>query len=135
VGRSSGGYSTKVHASADALGCPTKFILTPGNISDCTLAIPLLEGQKAEFVIADKGYDSQKIVDAVVEMEAEPVIPSRSLRKKPRKYDYHLYKQRSMIECMFEKMKQFRRIATRYDKLATTYLSFLHVAAIWIWLK
>ncbi|MEZ7195320.1 IS5 family transposase [Pseudodesulfovibrio karagichevae] len=135
IGRSSGGFSSKVHASTDSLGCPTKFILTPGNISDCTQAIPLLSGQIADYVLADKGYDSQQIVDTILAMPAQPVIPSRSLRKEPRDYDRHLYKQRSMVECMFAKLKQFRRIATRYDKLASTYMSFLHVAAIWIWLK
>ena len=135
IGKSRGGYSTKVHATTDSLGCPTRFILTGGNVSDCTQALPLLDGQSAEYVLADKGYDSQQIVDAIDTMGAESVIPSRSLRKKPRPYDRYLYKQRSAIECMFAKMKQFRRISSRYDKLATTFLSFLHVAAIWIWLK
>ncbi len=115
--------------SPDALGCPTKVMLTPGNISDCTQAIALLEGQRGDYVIADKGYDSQSIVEAVEELGAEAVIPSRSFRKEPRSYDRYLYKQRSMVECTFAKIKQFRRVATRYDKLASTYLSFLHVAA------
>ena len=99
------------------------------------MAIALLEGQATEHVLADKGYDSDAIVAAIKAMEAEPVIPPRSHRKEPRAYDKHLYKERSAIECMFGKLKQFRRIATRYDKLATSYLSFLYVGAIWVWLR
>ncbi|WP_428559744.1 MAG: IS5 family transposase [Solidesulfovibrio sp. DCME] len=134
-GRSKGGFSTKVHATTDSLGCPTKFILTGGNESDYNQALPLIEDQQADFVIADKGYDSQAIVDAIRSKGAEPVIPPRSLRKMPRDYDRHIYKERNAIERMFNKIKQFRRIATRYDKLAIAYLSFLHVAAIAVWLR
>lgn len=134
-GRSKGGFSTKVHATTDSLGCPTKFILTGGNESDYNQALPLIEDQQADFVLADKGYDSQAIVDAIRSKGAEPVIPPRSLRKMPRDYDHHIYKERNAIERMFNKIKQFRRIATRYDKLAITYLSFLHVAAIAVWLR
>ena len=97
--------------------------------------ILLIEDQQADFVLADKGYDSQAIVDAIRSKGAEPVIPPRSLRKMPRDYDHHIYKERNAIERMFNKIKQFRRIATRYDKLAITYLSFLHVAAIAVWLR
>ncbi len=86
-------------------------------------------------MIADKGYDSQSIVDAITLKGAEAVIPSRSLRKTSRDYDRHIYKERNAIERMFNKLKQFRRVSTRYDKLAVTYLSFLHVAAISIWLR
>ena len=134
VGKSRGGFSTKVHTATDSLGCPIKFILTPGNIADCTMAIPLLEGQEADHVLADKGYDSDEIIHAVTAMPAEPVIPPRSHRKTKRTYDKHIYKERSAIECLFGKLKQFRRIATRYDKLASSYLSFVYIGAIWVWL-
>ncbi len=93
TGKSGGGFSTKVQLSPDALGCPTKVMLTPGNISDCTQAIALLEGQRGDYVIADKGYDSQSVVEAVEELGAEAVIPSRSFRKESRSYDRYLYKQ------------------------------------------
>ncbi len=79
------------------------------------MAIPLLEGQEAEYVLTDKGYDSDEIVDAVEAMNAEPVISPRSHRKTQRFYDKNIYKERSAIECTFGKLKQFRRIATRYD--------------------
>ena len=110
-------------------------MLTPGNTADCTQALSLLEEQEAKCVLADKGYDSQEIVDAVKTMGAEPVIPPRSHRKTPREFDRHIYKERNAVECMFGKLKQFRRIATRYDKLASSYMSFLYVGAIWIWLR
>jgi len=99
------------------------------------MGIPLIEGQAAEHVLADKGYDSDEIVAAIEAMNAKPVVPPRSHRKTKRPYDKHLYKERSAIECMFGKLKQFRRIATRYDKLATSYLSFVYVGAIWLWLR
>ncbi len=86
-------------------------------------------------MIADKGYDSQTIVDAVKLKGAKPVIPARSHRKKSRDYDRYIYKERNAIERMFNKIKHFRRVATRYDKLGITYLSFLHVAAIAVWLR
>jgi len=94
----------------------------------------LLKEQKADCVIADKGYDSNEIVDEVEKMGAEPVIPPRSHRTVARDYDHYLYKERNLIERMFCRLKQFRRIASRYDKLASSYLSFLYVASISIWL-
>ena len=134
-GRSKCWFSTKAHATTDSLGCPTRFILTGGNESDYLQAVPLIENQQADYVIADKGYDSQAIVDAIKSKGAEPVIPARSHRKASRDYDRYIYKERNAIERMFNKIKQFRRIATRYDKLAIAYLSFLHVAAIAVWLR
>ena len=129
------GFSTKVHATTDALGCPTRFILAGGNASDYTQAIPLIDGQGAEKIVADKGYDSQAIIDAIEAKRAEPVIPPRRLRKTQRKYDRYIYKERNVIERIFNKLKQFRRVSSRYDKLATSFLSFLHPAAIAVWLK
>ncbi len=134
IGKSRGGFSTKVHATTDSLGCPTRFMLSGGNISDYTYALPLLQGQQADFVLADKGYDSDDVVREIESMKAESVIPPRSHRKEPRYYDEYLYKERNEIERMFCKLKQFRRIASRYDKLASSYLSFLYVASISIWL-
>ena len=134
-GKSRGGFSTKVHATTDALGCPTRFILTGGHESDYCQAIVLMENQDADHVIADKGYDSQAIIDFIISNGAEPVIPPRSMRMTQREYDHHLYKERNAIERMFNRLKQFRRVASRYDKLATSFLAFLNVAAISIWLS
>lgn len=135
LGRSRGGFSTKIHASVDALGNPTRFILTGGEQSDYKQALNLLEGQAAESVLADKGYDSDYIIEAILAKEAEAVIPPRANRKDQRSYDVCLYKERNKIERMFGKLKHFRRVATRYDKLASAYLSFVLVAAIYLWLK
>jgi transposase len=86
-------------------------------------------------LIADKGYDANYIVDAVKSVEAEAVIPPRSQRKTPRNYDRELYKERNLIERMFNKLKHFRRVATRYDKLDIAYLAFAFLAGIYLWLK
>lgn len=120
--RSRGGFSTKVHAATDALGCPTCFILTGGNTSYYTQAIPLIEEQKADHIVADRGYDSQAIIDAIEAKGAEPVIPPRSLRKTKREYDRSIYKERNVVERMFNKLKRLGRVSSGYDKLATSFL-------------
>jgi transposase len=112
-----------------------KFILTGGNASDYTQALPLLEGIKAEAVLADKGYDADYIIEAANNMGAVAVIPPRARRKTPREYDKDLYKERNFIERLFNKLKNFRRIATRYDKTASAFLDFIHIASIIIWLN
>jgi transposase len=90
---------------------------------------------KADAVLADKGYDADYIVEAVEDMGAIAVIPPKSNRKTERKYDKYLYKERNLIERLFNKLKHFRRIATRYDKTALSFMSFLNIAAIYLWLK
>ena len=109
--------------------------MTGGERADSEQALPLLDGQRAGAVLADKGYDADYIVDAVRAMGAEAVIPPKSNRRIAREYDAHLYKGRNLIERMYGKLKQFRRVATRYDKLASSFMSFVLVAAIAIWLK
>jgi transposase len=120
---------------SDALGNPLDFILTEGERADCTQALQLLEGKSGGAVLADKGYDADYIEEAIIAMNGEVVIPPKSNRTAPREYDSFLYKERGQIECMFNKMKQFRGIATRYSKLAVSYMAFLHLAAIIHWLK
>ena len=133
IGKSRGVFSHQDPGSTDTLGCPTRFILTGSNASDYTQAIPLIEGQGADQIVADKGYDSQAIIDAIEATGTEAVIPPRSLRKTKREHDRAIYKERNVIERMFNKLKQFQRVSSRYDKLATSFLSFLHLAAIAIW--
>ena len=106
-----------------------KFLLTPGQTHDVTQAVPLLEGLAAEHVIADKGYDSQQALEAIEHQGATAVIPPRSNRNVQRPYDKHLYRERNQVERLFAKLKQCRRIATRYDKTARNFLAFLHLAA------
>lgn len=108
-------------------------ILTGGQRHDAPQAPALLQGMKSTYVIADKGYDSQKILDLIEKQEAIPVIPPRKNRKEQREYDHELYKRRNVIERAINKLKDYRRIATRYDRKAIYYLSFLHLAAAVTW--
>jgi transposase len=135
LGRSRGGFSTKIHSVADALGNPVHFVLTGGEAADCRQALSLLEGRRADAVLADKAYDANQLVEFVKELGAEVVIPPLSQRKVQRKFDSVLYEERNQIERMYNKLKHFRRIATRYDKLAVTFMGFVLLAAIWLWLK
>ncbi len=121
--------------ATDAKGRPLRFILTGGQVHDVTQAWALVAGWQPSHVIADKGYDSQDFVDSIEQGGALAVIPPRSNRKSPRAYDAELYKQRNLIERCFNKLKHFRRFATRYDRRATHYLAFMHLAAIMLWLR
>jgi transposase len=135
LGRSKGGFSTKIHIHVDALGNPIKFILTPGNRNDITQAKRLIEGVFDVPVIADKIYGSKKFIDDLNQRECEPVIPPKSNSKQPWSYDEHLYEERHLVECFIGKIKHFRRIFSRFDKAALSYLSFLHFAGALIWFR
>jgi transposase len=117
----------------DAQGHPLRFILTGGQVSDYMAADHLLEKIEAQYVLADKGYDSQKIVDLVQAQGAQAVIPPKSNRKVQREYDAEIYKQRNWIERAFNRLKYYRRIATRYDRKTLYYASFLYLAAALCW--
>lgn len=116
-------------------GSPLNFILSGGEQSDFKQALPLLEGLKGDFVLADRGYDADYVVEAIENMSAEAVIPPQKNRKVLRAYDEHLYKERNLVERLFNKLKNFRRVATRYDKLDVTFLAFIHLASIALWFK
>jgi len=120
---------------SDALGLPLRLIATPGQRNDITQAEALLEGFEADYVLADKGYDGKRAIEAVDKAGAIPVIPSRKGSKQPRQIDAVLYKERNMIERFFGYLKQFRRVATRYDKHIQNYMGFVQIAAIFIWIK
>lgn len=120
--------------AVDALGNPLRVILTAGQISDITQAAALIEDQAAAFIVADKGYDSDAFVELINTQGAQAVIPPRSNRINPRAFDRHLYKDRNLVERFFNRIKQFRRIATRYDKLAQSFMSFVHLACAFVWL-
>ena len=119
----------------DALGNPLQFKLTAGQAHDITQAEALLLSDPIKYVIADKGYNADTFVQVIRERGAVPVIPPRSNRKMPREYDAHLYKERHLVECFILLMKHYRRIFSRYDKLAMTYLGFLHFVSTLIWLR
>lgn len=110
-------------------------IAGPGQENDMARAHELIEGFEPAHVIADKGYDAGRLIDAIANRKAIAVIPQRRCWKTPRLYDKTLYKERHRIECFFNKLKQFRRVATRCDKLLDNFLGFVKIAAIAIWLK
>ena len=106
-----------------------RFILTGGETNDITQSGKLIAGLEGECVIADKGYDSNEFVALIEASGMEAVIPPRSNRKSPRSYDEVLYKERNIVERYIGKLKNYRRIACRFDKLAQRYLGFLQFAA------
>ena len=118
----------------DALGNPIRLILTAGQVADITQGAALIEAIPTEAVIADKGYDSDALVQTIEAAGAQAIIPPRSNRNSPRKIDWHRYKARNLVERFFNRLKQFRRLATRYDKLANRFNAFLHLACAYIWL-
>jgi len=135
IGRSRGGLTTKIHAVVDALGNPVALTLTPGQAADITQAEPLLDEVGPEAVIADKGYDSDALVETLEERGITPVIPPKANRKEPRETDFALYCERNLIERFFNKLKQYRGIATRYDKLANTFLAGVMLVCVLLWLN
>lgn len=135
LGRSRGGFSTKLHAITDALGNPLKFALTGGQRNDITQAQPLTDGIKDTSAVADKAYDADPFREHLKMNNCKPEIPPRSNRKEPADYDEHLYEERYKIECFFGKIKHFRRVFSRYDKSATSYLSYVYFVSALVWLK
>src|SRR3982751_1327723 len=136
IGRSKGGLTTKIHALVDALGNPVGFHLTGGQEHDLAGADALLPELEAETLIADKAFDADpRVLEPLAEAGKTAVIPPRKTRKTPRAFDKDLYKARHLIENFFAKLKQFRAIATRYDKTARCFLAGIHLAATLIWLN
>ena len=135
LGRSRGGFSTKIHIVVDALGNPVDFVLTAGQVHDVTQGPTLLQGRHCDYVIADKGYDSDAFLAVIEAIGAIPVIPARKNRTEPRYYDTHIYKERHLVECFINKIKWYRRIFSRFDKLSTRFLGFLSFVACLIWLR
>jgi transposase len=135
LGRSRGGFGTKIHAAVNGLGLPVKLILTPGQDADVTQAENLLQGIPFKVVIGDKGFDSKALVSFIEAQGGEAVIPSRKNCKEQRDYDRDRYKDRNLVERFWNKMKHYRRVATRYEKTAGNFLAFVHVAAIMVLLQ
>ncbi|MGO1744462.1 MAG: IS5 family transposase [Psychrobacter sp.] len=130
IGQSRGGATTKIHLSCDADGYPLDFKITGGEVHDSQVAGELIDmiGQ-ADYFIADKGYDSEAIRDKARTHDMVPVIPKRKNAKQPNpEFDSYLYKLRHLVENMFARLKHFRSIATRYEKLARNFKSMLYLA-------
>jgi transposase len=134
VGRSRGGRNTKIHALADAKGRLIAILLTGGEAHDCPVAERLIDRvEEAERLLGDKAYDSAELREELERRGTKPVIPNRSNRKRPFRFSKRLYKLRWRIETAFNRLKDFRRIATRYDKLARNYLASVCLAAALVW--
>lgn len=129
LGRSKGGFTTKIHALVDALGNPLRFRLTGGQRHDITQARALIEGIEGAAVLGDKGYDAQAFIDTIHQQNCIPVIPPRSNRKEPRQYDEEIYKERNLVERFFRKLKNCRRVFSRFDKKSENYLAFITLAS------
>jgi transposase len=127
--------STKIHTTVDALGNPIGFHLTAGQACDLDGADILLPQLKANTVLADKGYDAdQRVLLPLEQAGKTAVIPPKANRKQQREYDKDLYKARHLIENFFANLKQFRAIATRYDKTARNFLAAIYFLAAYLWL-
>jgi putative transposase len=119
----------------DALGNPLRVHLTPGQWADSPQALPLLSGFAVQAVIADKAYDTNHILQSLINEDIQAVIPPKTNRIDQREYDENLYKDRNKVERFFNLLKGYRRIATRYDKTATAFLGFIHLASALILLR
>ena len=117
------------------MGQLNRFTLTGGEVHDVTEAVGLLEGIKAAAVIGDKGYDSDALITHIRSSGAKAVIPPRSNRTTQRRLDRRRYRERNVIERFFCRIKHFRRIATRYEKLATRFASIIALTAAAVWLR
>jgi len=136
IGRSKGGLTTKIAATCDARGNPTGFHLTPGQTHDLDGADALLPDIAADTIIADKAFDAdERMIQPLQQAGKRLVLPPKSNRAIKRKYDEDLYRARHRIENFFARLKQFRAIATRYDKRAANFLGTLYLAASLTWLN
>ncbi len=138
IGISRGGATTKIHITADACGNPINFEITGGEVHDAKVAEKLISTMsgKAENFIADKGYDSDVIREQVRSKGVSPVIPRRSNSTKENPgFDSHLYKLRHLVENLFAKLKHFRSVATRFEKLARNFKAVVFLACTIIWLR
>ena len=134
IGRSRGGRTTKIHAIVDRLGRPLAFQITPGQLGDIRAAVALIEAAPpAYFLAADTAYDSDGLRDFLAKRGTIPVIPNNPTRKRLHPFDPRPYKERNIIERTFCRLKDWRRIATRYDKLATNFTAAVLIAAIITW--
>ena len=126
---------TKIHAGTEALGNAVRLIATGGQAGDCPQALPLLEGLQPGKVLADTAYDSDDNRAYCVRHSIEAVIPSNPSRAEPLPMDVQTYRDRNKIERFFGRLKQYRRLATRYEKTVVSFLAFWHIGAMIDWLR
>lgn len=129
------GLNTKLHLAVDAHGMPVRAIITEGATADCTQAGKLIEGIDAEYLLADKGYDTDEIIDMATHWGMDAVIPPKRNRKNQRHYDKELYKLRHLVENAFLRIKDWRGVATRYAKTSASFLAAIQIRCLVMWLK
>ena len=129
MGTTRGGLNTKIHAVVDGAGQPVRLLLSAGNEADITHAQTMAQEIPATMLVADKGYDSDAFCQWLLERGIKACIPPRANRRQKRSYSKPSYRKRHLVENFFERIKNFRRVATRYDKLADTFLGFVCLAA------
>jgi len=127
--------STKIHIVVDALGNVLRLLYTAGQTHESTQAEALIAGLSGENLIGDKAFDSDRFRAHLAARNMTAVIPSNASRARALPYDCHLYKERHLVELFINKIKHFRRVATRYDKTITSYASFVAVAACMLWMR
>ncbi|MBD2790488.1 IS5 family transposase, partial [Xenorhabdus sp. DI] len=127
--------NSKIHLAVDAHGMPVRAIITSGTTADCSQAEYLIEGFEAEHLLADRGYDSDTLVEQAKHQGMEAQIPSRKNRKVKRKYDWELYRLRHLVENAFLHLKRWRGIATRYAKNSASFLAAVQIRCLALWLN
>jgi transposase len=137
IGQSCGGPTTKIHMACDAHGNPIDFEITGGHVHDAVKASEIISKiKKAKNLLADKGYDSEEIRDQARSAGMTPVIPRKINSKKPNpEFDKYLYKMRHLVENLFARLKHYRGISTRFEKLARNYKALVYIACSIIWIK
>ena len=135
LGRSRGGFTTKLHARCDARGLPLGFVLTPGQAHDVQGFAQLFRmiGDRFEAFLADRGYDPDAIREEIADAGVEAIIPAKANRRTPAPHDRVKYRWRNLVERL-NKLKNWRRVATRYDKTKESYLGFVALASIKLWI-
>lgn len=135
LGRSKGGFTTKVHVAVDGRGLPIKILFSPGQRHDITQAPVLINELQDALIIGDKAFDSDEFRAQIIAQNCAPVIPPRENRNNPAHYDKTIYKHRHVAECFVSKFKQMRRVFSRFDKSLRSFASFVAIAGALIWLR
>jgi transposase len=137
LGRSRGGFSTKLHLRCDARGLPLAVVLTPGQTHEARAFGALLEdvAPGVRCLVGDAGYDADRIRRELLVRGVLPVIAPNPVRKEPAPLDRALYRLRNRVERLVNKLEQFRAVATRYDKTAESFLALVHLVAARLWLR
>ena len=129
------GLNTKIHLAVDANGMPVRILVTAGPVADCTKANALIDGIFADWLLADRGYDSNEIIGKAISLNMNVVIPPKKNRKYQRDYDRYLYRLRHLVENAFLHLKRWRGIATRYAKNTSSFVAAVQIRCISLWLK